>query len=139
MTPMQIALKPGERIFINGAVIRVDRKVTIELMNEVTFLLESHVLQVEDTTTPLRQLYYVVQMMLIEPRNAREAHRLFKEQLGTLMSTFRNESVLTALAHVGELVEADRLFEGLRTIRRLFALESAILGAAANEHPPQAA
>ena len=138
MTSMQIALKPGERIFINGAVIRVDRKVTIELMNDVTFLLESHVLQVEDTTTPLRQLYYVVQTMLIEPRSAKEAHRLFREQLATLMATFRSESVLTALAQVGKLVESDRLFEALRTIRRLFMVESAILGTA-DEHPPQAA
>ena len=56
---MQISLKAGERIYINGAVVRVDRKVSIELMNDVVFLLEAHVLQAEETTTPLRQLYFV--------------------------------------------------------------------------------
>ena len=35
---MQISLKPGERLFLNGAVIRVDRRVTVELMNDVAFL-----------------------------------------------------------------------------------------------------
>ncbi|TIP15060.1 MAG: flagellar biosynthesis repressor FlbT, partial [Mesorhizobium sp.] len=42
---LKISLKPNEKIYINGAVVRVDRKVTIELMNDVQFLLESHVIQ----------------------------------------------------------------------------------------------
>ena len=44
-----------------------DRKVSLEFLNDVTFLLESHVIQVEDTTTPLRQLYFIAQTMLMEP------------------------------------------------------------------------
>ena len=44
---LKISLKPNEKIYINGAVIRVDRKVTIELLNDVQFLLESHVMQAE--------------------------------------------------------------------------------------------
>jgi flagellar biosynthesis repressor protein FlbT len=44
---MNISLRRGERIFINGAVLRVDRKVCLELLNDVTFLLESHVMQAE--------------------------------------------------------------------------------------------
>ena len=39
----KIFLKANERIFINGAVIRVDRKVSLELLNDVQFLLENHV------------------------------------------------------------------------------------------------
>ena len=31
----KIFLKANERIFINGAVIRVDRKVSLELLNDV--------------------------------------------------------------------------------------------------------
>ncbi len=125
---MLISLKPGERIFLNGAVIRVDRKVTIELMNDVSFLLESHVLQVEDTTTPLRQLYFVVQTMLIEPTKAAQARRVFRDQLAGLMVTFSDESMVAALAQIGSLVDAERLFEALRVIRRLFLVETTILG-----------
>jgi flagellar biosynthesis repressor protein FlbT len=127
MNPMQITLKPGEKIFLNGAVVRVDRKVTLELMNDVTFLLESHVLQAEDTTTPLRQLYFVVQTMLIEPRNAPAARAIFRQQLAALKASFRSEAILSALVQVAVLVESERLFEALRTIRRLFVVENAIL------------
>ena len=45
---MNITLRAGERFFINGAVIRIDRKASIELLNEVTFLLENHVIQAEE-------------------------------------------------------------------------------------------
>ena len=44
---MNITLRAGERFFINGAVIRIDRKASIELLNEVTFLLENHVMQAD--------------------------------------------------------------------------------------------
>ena len=52
---LKIHLKPKERIYINGALIRVDRRVTLELLNETAFILESHVLPSEDAITPLRQ------------------------------------------------------------------------------------
>ena len=72
---MNITLRAGERIYINGAVLRVDRKATIELLNDATFLLEAHVMQAEDATTPLRQIYFVVQVMLMDPASARATAR----------------------------------------------------------------
>jgi flagellar protein FlbT len=42
----------------------LDRKATIELLNDAAFLLETPVIQASEATTPLRQLYFVVQMML---------------------------------------------------------------------------
>lgn len=127
---MQLTLRPGERIFINGAVLRVDRKVTLELLNDATFLLEGHVMQVEDTTTPLRQLYFVVQAILIDPRNAESARHLFHRQFSALVQTFQNEAVLKGLEAIAQQVIAGRTFEALRTLRGLFPLEDAILAGA---------
>ena len=70
---MNITLSAGERLFINGAVIRIDRKATIELLNDVTFLLENHVMQADEATTPLRQIYFAVQIMLMDPTAAASA------------------------------------------------------------------
>ena len=67
---MNISLRKGEKIYINGAIFRVDRKVSIELLNDVTFLLENHVMQAEDAITPIKQLYFVIQMMLMSPNNS---------------------------------------------------------------------
>jgi flagellar protein FlbT len=128
--PIQVSLRAGERVYINGAVIRVDRKATLELMNDVVFLLESHVLQPEDTTTPLRQLYFILQSILMDPGNAGAVTTLFRNVHASTAASFSNAAVLAGLKTVSELVEAGRIFEGLRTIRGLFETEDAILGTA---------
>ncbi len=46
-------------------------------MNDATFLLESHVMQAEDATTPLRQLYFAAQTMLIESRPGCAARAIY--------------------------------------------------------------
>ena len=65
--PLKLGLRANELIYINGAVLRVDRKVRLELLNDVTFLLESHVMQHEKATTPMRQLYFLVQSLIMDP------------------------------------------------------------------------
>ena len=49
----------------------------LELINDVTFLLESQVMQVDDATTPMRQLYFVVQLMLMSPGDIDQAKAVF--------------------------------------------------------------
>jgi len=124
---MRITLRPGEKIYVNGAVLRVDRKVSLELLNDVTFLLESHVLHAEDATTPLRQLYFVVQTMLIDPKAAPAARLMFDDMLARSGASFDNPEIVSTLASVGALVATDREFEALKAIRSLFPLEAMIL------------
>jgi flagellar protein FlbT len=131
---IQINLRPKERIYINGAVVRVDRRVTLELMNDVTFLLESHVLQPEQTTTTLRQLYFVVQSMLMDPAQAQRATEIFAEMHRATLASFTNETVVTGLRTTGGLVATGRIFDALRTLRTLFPIEDEILA-----QPPRAA
>jgi flagellar protein FlbT len=125
--PMQVSLRAGSRIYINGAVVRVDRKVTLELLNDVAFLLESHVLQADETTTPLRQLYFVLQTILMDPVNAAASRRLFNVVFDSTLRSFSNEIVISGLTSVAALVADDRIFDALRMIRGLFATEEKIL------------
>ncbi len=122
---LKIHLKPKERIYINGALVRVDRRVTLELLNDMDFLLESNVLPQNEATTPLRQLYFVIQSLIIEP-NARDlALQVYHTQHRELIATNKDYDLLEALVEVKELVESDRAYEALKRIRSLFALEQA--------------
>jgi flagellar protein FlbT len=78
---MLLKLRAGEKLYINGAVIKVERKATIELMNDATFLLEAHVLQPSDASTPLRQLYFVLQTQLMDRDGAPVAKQMFQSML----------------------------------------------------------
>ncbi|MEP3300888.1 MAG: flagellar biosynthesis repressor FlbT [Hoeflea sp.] len=124
---LRISLKAGERIFINGAVLRVDRKVALEFLNDVTFLLENHVLQPEQATTPLRQLYFIVQMMLINPEGADQAMNMFRKSVVMLLACFKNDEVLTELKHIDGMVTQGRAFEALKAIRALYPTEEQVL------------
>jgi flagellar protein FlbT len=124
---MRISLRAGERIYINGAVLRVDRKVSLELLNDVTFLLESHVLLAEQATTPLRQLYFIVQSMLIDPSSAAQAQVLFEQSYALLMASFDNADVRAGLVHAQQLVAAGKVFDALKSIRALYPIEAQIL------------
>lgn len=124
---LRISLKAGERIFINGAVLRVDRKVSLEFLNDVTFLLENHVMQPEEATTPLRQLYFIVQMMLINPAGYEQSMAMFRKSIVMLLTCFTNEEVLSELKHIDGMVIQGKAFESLKAIRALYPIEDEIL------------
>jgi flagellar biosynthesis repressor protein FlbT len=124
---LRISLKAGEKIFINGAVLRVDRKVALEFLNDVTFLLENHVLQPEDATTPLRQLYFIAQMILINPEGKEQSTAMFRKSVVMLVNCFKNEEVLAELKRIDGLVATGRAFEALKAIRSLYPIEDKIL------------
>lgn len=125
---LRISLKSGERIFINGAVLRVDRRVSIEMLNSVTFLLEHHVMKPEDARTPLRQLYFMVQTALIDPSGSAQPIAMANESLARLKTVFENSDVLKGLGVLEELFGRQRYFESLKVIRNLIPIEDGILG-----------
>jgi flagellar protein FlbT len=124
---IRLYLKANEKIFINGGVIKVDRKASIELLNDVTFLLESHVMQKEDATTPLKQLYFVVQMMLMHPENTDQPKTIFKKMITNLLNTVENSELANGIKEVDEEVSTNKAFSALKTIRKLIVVENKIL------------
>jgi flagellar protein FlbT len=132
---LHISLRPGERIYVNGAVLQVDRKVSVEFLNDVTFLLEQHVLQPDDTRSPLRQLYFIVQTVLIDPANSRDAEAMFGKSLASLLEAVQNEKIRQGLAEVREFFDRGRPFDALKVLRSLFPLEDAILAEGSSDKP----
>lgn len=125
---MHLSLRAGERVYINGAVLRVDRKVSIELLNDATFLLETHVLHADEATTPLRQLYFAVQTILIAPAQAEGARAIFRGIQAGILAAVAKPAIRDGVVAATILVEADRLIEALKLIRGLYRAEAEIIG-----------
>jgi flagellar protein FlbT len=136
---MKLSLRAGEKIYVNGAVLRVDRKVSLEIVNDAMFLLEGQVMQAADATTALRQLYFVVQLMLMNPTDIGAAAALYCQQHAALMAVFENRQILEGLAAIDELVGENRYYEALKRIRALFPVEQAILSGTSANIPFEAA
>jgi flagellar protein FlbT len=124
---MRISLRAGERLYINGAVVLVDRKVSIELLNDATFLLEAHVMNVGDVTTPLRQLYFITQIMLMNPADTPAAAEMFAQAIRNNRKIFAEPRILSGLDAAEQLVAENRKFDALKTIRTLLPIEAEVL------------
>lgn len=124
---MHITLRSNEKIYINGAVLKADRKVSIELMNDAIFLLEAHVMLEQDAKTLMRQLYFIVQTMLMEPDEHAANRELFNQQGIVMAGIYKDAAILEGLIRVAGLVEKRRHFEALKVIRGLIAVEDKFL------------
>ncbi|MEP1206278.1 MAG: flagellar biosynthesis repressor FlbT [Rhizobiaceae bacterium] len=127
MSTFKISLKPHERVYINGAVIKVDRKTSLEFLNDVQFLLESQVLQASEANTPLKRLYFTVQIQLMSPSDTTAASRMFREQLEQLLLTFEDSTVRGELANVEKMVTESRFHEAMKTLKSLYPIEARLL------------
>lgn len=133
---LKISLKPNEKIYLNGAVVRVDRKVTLELLNDVQFLLESHVLQIDEASTPLRQLYFILQVMLMNPTGADDAYEMFRRSLPLMIASFDDPEITGTLKHIDQMVGEGHVYEALKAIRGLYPVERRALSEN-DDNPPE--
>lgn len=120
---MFIHLKRGEKLYVNGAVVRVDRRTSLEFLNDVTFLLENHVMQAEEATTPVRQLYFVVQTMLMDPANAGMTAELYKHLSFRVQRETEDEAIRNSIDMADRKVAGGRYFDALKHLRSCFAAE----------------
>ena len=120
---MKISLRSGEKIYMNGAVFSVDRRVSLQLLNDVTFLLEAHVMQPEDATTPLRQVYFALQTMLMDPPAAAAIGLEVRRTIDVILACEKAAERRAVLHNVAALLTSGRHFEALRDIRGLYRSE----------------
>ena len=124
---MQIHLKKGEKLYVNGAVIRADHRCSLEFLNNVTFLLENHVMQAEKAETPFKQVYFVVQTMLIDPDNAQITRELYWHLSGCLHTTIENPALIKGLVSSDTCIKNQRYFDALKILRGLFKIEDKLM------------
>ncbi len=124
---MQIHLKKGEKVYINGAVIRADHRCSLELLNNATFLLENHVMQPEKAETPFRQLYFVVQTMLIDPDTVPITREHYWHLSDCLHATIESPQLVAGLMSSDTCVKNQRHFDALKILRGLFEIEDKLM------------
>ncbi|MGH0004418.1 flagellar biosynthesis repressor FlbT [Pseudovibrio ascidiaceicola] len=123
---MRLHLKAGEKVFINGAVLSFEQKTSVKLLNDASFLLEAYVMQLEETTTPLRQLYFFIQNALIDPKTELDSLQRALLLLASIRKAVENTDILEGLDVVDTKIKKKRYFDALRTLKKLFEIEMAI-------------
>ena len=123
---MRLSLRRGERIFINGAVLRVDSKVCIELMNDVTFLLEHHIIHPDHAKSPLKQLYLTIQTILMAPADSDDAVLVCLGLIRSFMIISQDADLIGYLIHIRKNIEEKKHFEALKLLRKILQDQSGL-------------
>jgi flagellar protein FlbT len=126
--PLKLSLKPHEKFVINGAVmVNGDRKSEVVVQNKASILREKDILQPEDADTPLKRVYFPIQMMYLESASGGEHldvyYDTFAERMADFMGAIANPDVLSACVAMSRDVLAGQYYRALMTCRRLFAYE----------------
>lgn len=114
---LKLSLKANEKIYVNGAVLRFDRRTNIEFLNDVNFLLEAHVMQLEDAITPMQKLYYIIQVMLISPDQLSMCKAVYSQHLVSHRAVAIDKTTLDHLDAIDQLVSTGRYFDAMKLIR----------------------
>lgn len=122
-----LTIRKGEKFFLNGAVVEAVNRTQIRLLNDAHFLLESHVMQEKDATTPLRQLYFVAQAMLMNPSESSQIKKLYVSMSANFQKIIRTPVLSEAVRMATEYVQQDKPFLAMRILRGGFAEEEALL------------
>jgi flagellar biosynthesis repressor protein FlbT len=125
---LKIALKPHEKVIINGAVIQ-NGKSRCEFVVETTgpVLREKDILRSEEATTYCSKIYLAIQMMYIDGKNLAEYHNAYWTLVGDLVETVPSTRV--HVARISQHLLKNDYYHALKAAKKLLSYEEELLNA----------
>jgi len=124
--PLKLSLPRGEKLVVNGAVIKNDGPdVNLVFENQAHILRQKDIMTLEDATTPARHVYLSIQCAYMLPDRRVDHLRDFI----TLLGEFREAapSANTLANKIQERVDDGDLYGALKACRELMDYEAEIL------------
>lgn len=125
---LKIALKPGERVVIGGAVVKNGSRQTSELIveNAVPVLRGKDILSEKEADTICSRIYFVIQLMYIDTENLSIHHENYWKLVRPLVKAAPR---LTGLIdHINENILNGKYYQALKLAAELIAYEKEITG-----------
>lgn len=119
---LKIALKPGEKLIIGGAVIANGKtKCDFVVENTVPILREKDIMSLKDADSACKKIYFAIQLMYVDEKNMAEHHKVFwdlvKEVVGAAPSTKQ------LLHEIGNSILNNNHYQALKLTRKLIDYE----------------
>jgi flagellar protein FlbT len=123
--PLKIELKPGERAVLNGVVIEgaSDGRTEFVILNRATIMRERHIIKEEDANTPVKRLYFALQMLYIEPLQKETFLPQFQRYAKDLENTLTLPTLRFALEQIVNFAEEGVFYEALKICRAMIETE----------------
>lgn len=140
---MRLRLRPGERLAINGAVVRngSNRSVELEVLNTAILLHERDIMLPAEADSPLKAIYLAIQLMHLEPEQFQQHHTQFIKSSSLTYAQALQEGDHTTCNLVTELVSlvGERSFvPALKKLQKVIGRPRAARAEGQAADPPEA-
>jgi flagellar protein FlbT len=123
-----LKLAPGERLFINGAVVtNGDRRAYLMVETQAQIVREKDVLQPEDVSTPVRRAYFAAQNVLLNAQPSLGSIDAFVEQVARLRGVFVKPEHVQLIDEAEAQMRHGNTYRALAALRDLVMYESVLL------------
>jgi flagellar protein FlbT len=131
--PLNLTLKPHEKLIVNGAVVSNNspRAITLAFHNKAHLLQQKDVMLPEEATTPIRQTYFALQCLYLDPDNAEDHRQLFTKFAAELYAATSNAEIHKALNTAVAQAGAGEYYRALVALRTAMPAERRVLNAGA--------
>lgn len=124
--PLKIQLKPKERVIINGAVIEghPDNRTEIVVLNNASVMRQKHILQESDADTPVKRLYFALQMLYLDDDSRDSYEQSYKQFLKDLEDTFTLPTIKQSLVLIADAASRGKYYDAMKITRDLIKVEA---------------
>ncbi len=123
---LKITLKPHEKMIIGGAVLcNGPTKTEFIIENTVPILRQRDILGEKEANTPARRIYFVIQLMYVDPVRLAEHHKLYWQLVNDFIQAA--PSALAIVDQINEFILSENYYQALKYARRLIDFEQEVI------------
>lgn len=123
---LKISLKPGEKVFIGGAVVQNgDSATELTVLNDVTLLRGKDVITEEQADTKCKQLYLCVQLMYMDRLNLAGYQQTYREIIQELLTILPRS--VDFIAEINNDLACGRYYQAMKCARKLVDFEEELI------------
>ena len=120
--PLQITLKPKERLFIGGAVLtNGGATCRINVINDVPILREKEILTDKTADTPCSLIYLAIQLMYMDEKNLEKYQKIYWDLVRDVMNAA--PSTIFFIDLISKEILANRYYRALKQAQKLITYE----------------
>ena len=125
---LKLNLRANERVVINGALLTALKPTSLLINNQVSMLLERHIMRPEHANTPARRVYFAIQCAYIADPSERQ---VYLDQATTYIKDFEgateSSKVRGLLTDMRRHLEQRAYYDALKLCRDLITYEQIVL------------
>lgn len=124
---LRISLRDGEKVVVNGAVLRAVGRMQLVIENKASVMRGSEVMAADEATTPARQLYFHTMMAYVDPARSEEHKGRVLIALQEVMALLPSAEAQAISASFAAKAAGLRFYKALVDCRQLMRLEAEAL------------